>query len=300
MEFPELTDEEEKALHTQVEEKEEEKEPDEEESETEAEPEEKKAAEPEEKKEEKSKTEEPAVEAPRAPEDKSAAARYRFEASEERRKREAVEARLAEVTKKPLPDKEENYEGHIEAKIETAEQRLARLEDAEAKRQATQSEQDTVVGALNELKQYESAYSAAAPDYQEASNHLKAMIATSIKLLEPGIDPETLAKKTIKTFLSRAGAALHSDVNPAQAIYNQALQCGYRKKEATTEAKEEKKTNGNFEKVAENKKKSPGMIGTGSGSKPPATAEATDKMSNRELEEFARLNPEELERLMYG
>lgn len=300
MEFPTLTEEEEKALLTQPTEGVEEEKPAEDVGEKPIEePAPEKPAE-EEKPVEEEKPAEEAPKAPDAPEDNSAAARYRFEAAEAKRKLAEREAEIEALRnpKKTLPAKEENYEAHVEGRLETSEERLARLEAAEAERQKEQREQQTVVGALTELKQYESAYAQAAPDYQEASNHLKSMIATSIKLLEPNLSPEELAKRTIKTFLERAGTALNSGVNPAQSIYNQALQVGYRRQEKKEETAS--KERGNFEKVAENKKKSPGMIGTGSGSKPATTLEAMDKMSNRELEEFSRLNPEETERLMYG
>ncbi len=237
-----------------------------------------------------------APEAPPAPEDKGAWAKMSYEKREAEREakrlREEIEALKA--PKKVIPAREENYEGHIEAKIETSEERIARLEAAEKKRQDDAAEQDKYTGALSELKSFETSYAAAAPDYNDASNHLKAMIATSIKLLDPAITPEELAKKTVKTYLTRAAVAMRDGINPAQALYNQALQVGYRKT-VKEEAKEEEKNN--FAKVAENKKKSAGMIGTGGGSKPNTTAKAAATMSNGE---FSRLDPVELERLMYG
>lgn len=282
MDFPELTEEEKAALNGTL--------PEEPEEEEEQEsPEEEKVDEPAEDKKA------PVEEKPEEKLDNATAARLRWEAAEAKRRLAEKDAELAALKNppKPIPAKEENYEGHIEGRLETNEERLARLERAEEKRQNETREQQELNGAINELQGYEQQFAQQAPDYSAAADHVKRMIATSIKFLEPDIAPEALAKRTVRKYLEHAAIALRDGKHPGSAIYEIAQSTGYRK----AEVKEEPKERNNFAKIAENKKKTSGMAGAGgSGGQPETTAEYATKMP---ISEFSRLSPNELDRLMY-
>lgn len=288
MQFPELTEEEEKALYPEKEIEEGEKAEEQEEEAAPEEPEAKEGPKEEPKPEVKAEVKEPEPDA-------GAYARMRWENAQLKRQLEEREAREAEAAKKPIPAKEENYEGHVEGRIETVEERLARLEKEDNDRKAAEKEQEEISGAIQELNMYGSEYAKTAPEYNEAANYLKGMIATGIKVSNPHLSPEELAKRTVKTFLGYAGAAVKNGKNPAQYLHTVAQEYGYKKAEAK-EVKEEPKDN--FKKIAENKKKSSGMVGAGgAGGMPETTKQHAAKMP---LAEFSRMNEAEMEKLMYG
>lgn len=294
--FPTLTDEEEKILATMGLDEEEQEEPQEAEEEVKEEPEEVKE-EPQE--EAKKPVEEPAKETTEE-EDRRAAARYRWEASEAKRKLAEKEAEIEalKAPKKAIPSQDEDYEGHVNGRLETVEERIERLDRAENQRIREQQERQMYSSAINDLHTYESAFKRNAPDYDSASNHFKAMIATSIKVLQPNIEPEDLAKRVVTSYLSHARDAYNAGLNPAQSIYEKAKQYGYRKQE--TPVIEESHETKQFASVSANKKRSSGLSAVGGSGAGKNTLETVAKMSNKELAEFSRLNPEELDKLMYG
>lgn len=296
MELAHLTEEEEKLLNGYFNGEEPKEEPKEEPQEAEQEEPEAEAPKEEPKAEEPAKTE-PVEEPKPEPLSRDAISRLRFEASEAKRQAREAQEELERLKNPPkvIPAKEENYEGHVEGRIETVEERVARLERELAAEKEEAAAKRELQGAINEMSTYEEAYSQKVPHYNDAAKHVQRVIAASIKLLEPTISPEKLAEKTIKTYLGKAAAAYQQGIDPAAAIYQEATKLGYAYKPAEPEAKDPKQDN--FRKVAENKKRS-GMAGTsGSGGIPATTASTAVDLP---LDEFARLSPTELERIMYG
>lgn len=236
--------------------------------------------------------------APPAPETPDAWARMRYEATQERKRADALAAeveRLKAPAAPAIPSPEENLGGHLQGKLSAVEQDLAEFKSWKQKQEKEINEQAEYSGAVNELRAIEQHYTTVAPDYNEAANHLRGMIATSIKMLNPGIQPEELAKRTIKEYLSRGGTAVLRGLNPAEAIYKEALSIGYRKTTEAAPIQDNAARKPDLDTIAANKKRSAGMAGTGGGAKPPTSGQAAVEMSN---EEFSRLSSEETQRLL--
>lgn len=215
-----------------------------------------------------------------------------YKLREETRKREAIEAELAEL-KRPKIAKDENYEGYIESEIGATKQELAELkawrQEQEEKRRAEEDRD----GAFRELSGYEQEAAQAFPDFKEAANYAKSMIAASIKLLNPMISQQELAEQTLNKYAQQAAIALNNKKHPGQAIYENAAAWGYKK------AEEEKPKIVLDEKtplatLAINKKKSTGMNGSGGSGKTEIGNEELMKMSNAER---MKLKPEDWARL---
>ncbi len=215
-----------------------------------------------------------------------------FKLREEARKREAAEAELAEL-KRPKIAKEENYEGYIESEIGTTKQDLAELKAWKAEQEAKKRDEEDREGAFRELHGYEQEAAQAFPDFNEAANYAKSMIAASIKLLNPTISQQDLAEKTLNEYAKQAALALNNKKHPGQAIYENAAAWGYKK----TEAEKPKivlpeKTQ--LATLAINKKKSTGMSGAGGSGKSDIGNDELMKMSNADR---MRLSPSDWARL---
>lgn len=215
-----------------------------------------------------------------------------YKLREETRKREAVEAELAEL-KRPKIAKDENYEGYIESEIGTTKQELAELKAWKQEQEDKRRAEDDRDGAFRELHGYEQEAAAAFPDFNEAANYAKSMIAASIKLLNPSISQQDLAEQTLNKYAQQAALALNNKKHPGQAIYENAAAWGYKK----TEAEKPKIILDNktpLATLAANKKKSTGMSGSGGSGKSEVGNEELMKMSNAER---MRLKPEDWARL---
>lgn len=289
MELPTLTEEEQKIIDDMMDGKPLPEEEEKQEEAVEEEATEEKAEEP--------KEEEPAKPEPIKEDEKPShdvMAKLRWEAAEAKRKAKALEDEMERLKNppKPIPTKEENYEAHVDGRIETVEQRLQRLEREDEQRKAEQEEKRKITGALQELQTYEAPYAQKTPDYTDAANLVKGVIAASIKTLDPDIEPEELAKRTVKKYLEKAGRAVVMGIDPAEALYKEALALGYKKAEPPVSSEGK-----NFKKVQENSKKSGMAAAKGSGGTPETTEEMADKMS---VAEFSRLSPDAIEKMLYG
>lgn len=215
-----------------------------------------------------------------------------YKLREETRKREAIEAELAEL-KKPKIAKDENYEGFIESEIGATKQELAELKAWKERQEQERQEKEDRDGAFRELQGYEQEAAQAFPDFNEAANYAKNMIAASIKLLNPMITPQELAEQTLNKYAQQAAIALNNKKHPGQAIYEAAAHWGYKKAEPekpkiTIEGKTPLAT------LAINKKKSTGMSGSGGSGKSEIGNAELMKMTNAER---MRLKPEDWARL---
>lgn len=215
-----------------------------------------------------------------------------YKLREESRKREALEAELAEL-KRPKIAKEENYEGFIESEIGATKQELAELKAWKAEQERERKDKEDRDGAFRELSGYEQEAAAAFPDFNEAANYAKSMIAASIKLLEPNISAQELAEKTLNKYAQQAAMALNSKKHPGQAIYENAAAWGYKKAEPE-KPKIVIDNKPSLATLATNKKKSTGMSGSGGSGKSEIGNDELMKMSNAER---MRLKPEDWARL---
>jgi hypothetical protein len=215
-----------------------------------------------------------------------------YKLREEARKREALEAELAEL-KRPKIAKDENYEGYIESEIGATKQELAELKKWKEDQEAKKRDAEDRDGAFRELHGYEQEAAAAFPDFNEAANYAKSMIAASIKLLNPMISAQELAEQTLNKYAQQAAIALNSKKHPGQAIYEAAAQWGYKKAEPEKpKIVIDNKTPLSI--LAANKKKSTGMNGGGGSGKLEIGNTELLKMTNAER---MRLKPEDWDRL---
>lgn len=224
------------------------------------------------------------------------AATLGYKLREADREKQALKKELEDL-KKPKVAKEENYEGYIEGEIGVTKQEIAELKQWKKEQEQAKQEEQEREGAFRELRTYESEAANAFPDFPDASNYAKSMIAASIKLLEPTIQPEELAQKTLYKYAEHAALALNSKKHPGQAIYEMAHTWGYKKKEAESERpqievkQDNKATLATLEK---NKKKSTGMSNNGGNGKAFMTNDELTKMTNAER---MKLTPSDWERL---
>lgn len=213
--------------------------------------------------------------------DNATIARLRYEAAEARRKAEAL-AKENEELKSPkpeLPPKEENWEGHTEGRIETVEQRLARLERELEEERAEKATKSTIEAAKEEFNAYEEAFKPKAPDYEDARTYLVQNIAASLRILNPAITQKDLIEGVQHQLLVRGRNAVLAGANPAELIYQEAKQIGFQA--PTKETVKEKPSN--LSAVNENKKRSAGMAGNSTGENATPTPETILKMSNAEI-----------------
>lgn len=215
-----------------------------------------------------------------------------YKLREEARKREALEAELAEL-KRPKIAKDENYEGYIESEIGATKQELAELKAWKEAQEAKRLDEENRNGAFRELHGYEQEAAQAFPDFNEAANYAKSMIAASIKLLNPTISQAELAEQTLNKYAQQAAMALNAKKHPGQAIYEAAAAWGYKKAEPE-KPKIVLPEKTQLATLAVNKKKSTGMSGGGGSGKSEIGNDELMKMSNAER---MRLKPEDWARL---
>jgi hypothetical protein len=216
-----------------------------------------------------------------------------YKLREETRKREAIEAELAEL-KRPKIAKDEDFEGFLESEIGATKQELAELKAWKEEQEAKKRDEADRDSAFRELNGYEQEAAAAFPDFNEAANYAKSMIAASIKLLNPMISAQELAEQTLNKYAQQAALALNAKKHPGQAIYEAAAQWGYKKAEPEKPKIVIDNSKTQLATLAANKKKSTGMSGSGGSGKSEIGNDELMKMSNAER---MRLRPEDWARL---
>jgi hypothetical protein len=231
------------------------------------------------------KIEEPSV-------DKDAFARMRYQLSEERRKREELERMMQEKEQlRAIPAKDEDYEGHVSARIETAEERLERLEREYAETKRVNQQKELLDRATQEFAEYESQFIAKAPDYEQARSHVLNSIAFSIKTLNPTITNAKLAEETAMALLKRGAVAVNQGMNPAEYIYHEARQMGYNPQPKQAQSEPSKPQ---LSTIAANKKKTANMAAATGSSGASYGVQDVLSMSNAEI---SRLSEEDFMRL---
>src|SRR5574343_309835 len=153
------------------------------------------------------KQEEPAI-------DHAAIARANYEARELKRRNQELQEELERLRnpQPPIPKREEDWEGHIEAKAETLEQRLTRIEQKE-------KEEKLISAARADMNmKYENAFIAQTPDYEDAKLFVFEKIASQIYDDNPKLNIDELRKATEKAYLIRAANLENAGLDPAYGI----------------------------------------------------------------------------------
>jgi len=202
-------------------------------------------------KQEDKKQEEPAV-------DHAAIARANYEARELKRRNQELQEELERLRnpQPQIPKREEDWEGHIEAKAETLEQRLTRIEQKE-------KEEKLISAARSDMNmKYENAFIAQTPDYEAAKLFIFEKIASQIYDANPKLNIDELRTATEKAFLIRSANLETAGLDPAYGMYEIAKRSGYSPKQQEQEVK---KVQPQLKVIAENKKRTAGTA-SGSGS----------------------------------
>lgn len=219
-----------------------------------------------------------------------------YKAREEARKREELERQIEEL-KRPKVAKEENFEGFIESELGATKQDLADLKAWREQQDQAKQEEAAREAAFGELRSYENEAAGAFGDFTQASNYAKTTIATAIKINNPGISNEELAKRTVDKYAQYAAIALNQKKHPGQAIYEMAQEWGYKKAEEKPQITEVKDTRPTISRIGQNKQKSSGMSNSGGSGKAFMTNDALMSMTNQERmklteSDWARLEAE--------
>lgn len=220
-------------------------------------------------------------------------AKLRWEKAEAERKAAELEAENQRLKNPPvdLPSKEENYEGHMDAKLTMTEKDIQELKEWKTQQEQDRKRQEIFSGAIQEFTEHETKFKESASDYDKVADHLKGRIADSIRMLNPHLTDKAIQTQTTQEILRRASIADQQGLNPAKALYDQGKAAGY------VEQEEEKPQKSKLSIVAENKKKSTNMLGTGGGGKPENTLQS---VANAPQSEMAKLSEAELDKLIYG
>ncbi len=227
------------------------------------------------------------------PVDSQGWAKLRFEAAEAKRKADALEAENERLKNPPtpIPSKEEDIAGHLIAKLGVTEKDLQDIKAWKEQQETENRNKIIISGAIQEFTQHENAFKQSVSDYDPVAEHLKGRISDSIRMLNPYLSEGDVNAATTKEILRRASIADRDGINPAKALYEQGKASGY------VPAQDNEPEKSNLSIIANNKKKSTNMLGTGGSGKPEKTLQS---VANAPQSELQKLSPEELDRLIFG
>jgi hypothetical protein len=151
----------------------------------------------------------------------------------EREAREKLEARTNEILRRfqqeeepQIPEWEKDPLGHTKQRIESADERLARLEREDEQRREQAQHQNDYMQFRGVVAQHTHQFMEKTPDYPQAYQHLMTMQAKALEVA--GFPPEQI-RATMEQFETAiAQRALHDGVNPAERAYAMAKQMGYK------------------------------------------------------------------------
>jgi hypothetical protein len=223
--------------------------------------------------------------------DHSAFARLRHEAAQAKRDKEEALAELERVKNPPvaIPSAEDDVTAHVLGKLGVTEKDLKDIKDWKDKVENDSNKRAIMNGAVNEFQRYENDFKAKTTDYEDVAEHFRNKLSESIRMVNPHFTNEEVNNETVRQTLIRASIASQQGINPVEALYNQGKAAGYQPKQDNDQEKS------NLEILANNKKKSTNMLGTGSSGKPDKTLQS---VANAPLSETGRLSEAEFEKLM--
>lgn len=206
----------------------------------------------------------------------------------------------------PEPNKNEDYQGWLEWSLRQGARDLAALkaENAETKNLVAEVKKksdtsDLMTAAYQELSDIEDTYKADNADYDNAMSHAQKRFTESLKILNPNLTKKQIEDATRDEVLKVASLAMQQGQNPAEVLYDMAIErFGYVKEQPKEAPKEAEKVKPKLDlaKIEANKKKSATSLGNGGqGGSVPLTKEvAANSMT---LAEFSRLTESQLDAL---
>lgn len=231
----------------------------------------------------------------------------------------------AENKPDPEPDKATNYEGWLEWNLRqeraAREQMAAQLGEVSKKFETLEDRQQREVAEREDwdaLMEMVETQSTAEPEVRQILNWGWQQVAMSIKVQNPGLSNKRLAEATNKYVLNIANQAAAAGVHPLQYLVGYTRQLGWRSEFAQQQAQQEqaddggqeqpgqaRKDNGQFAKpgkpdlkqIQANRKKSGSPLAGGGNSGPAPLSKEHFGSKNFGFKEFARLSPQELNRL---
>lgn len=206
-----------------------------------------------------------------------------------------AETSAAKADPDPEPSKQDNYEAWLEWKDRQLERKTAQLEQKLNEREQREYVSNLYTAALQELQDDETTYKRAKPDYDAAMEHMKTAYVNAMRMVNPGVTGKEVNSAMQQSILKLAATAKARGVNPAEALYDAAIEFyGYQPGQAT-EAKPAAKPAPNLGKIAANQRRSASPLqGGGSGQSAMLTMEMVANMSNAE---FMKLTPAQLRQL---
>lgn len=154
--------------------------------------------------------------------------------------------------------------------------------------------------AARELQDMEAGFRRRVADFDEVANAYNYMVMEAVRVDNPRMSEEQIMRETKKRVLQKAAQYYNDKLDPVEELYHdgKALLERARKAQSKAESKEEPKEEPkpDLKKVAANKERNSGMMGTrGEGGRPDVTVSAAAAMTPAE---WSRLSKAEKARLL--
>lgn len=225
-----------------------------------------------------------------------AAAKLRLE----RKKRMKIEEELAALKKQPPVQPPVQQKPPVDAsgkpKVETTEEKVARLEADDTARREVEARQVLHNQAVEEFNDIEAEFSKETPDYEDASAHMIKGMYAGVKAAYPDITDKQALQFVQNRVLQIASNAAKRGLNPAEVLYqmsfdNYGFQPGQKKPGENKNTKAD-----NLKNIAKNKKRSANAFqGGGQNAGARATIEEANKM---DLATFGNMSEAEIDELI--
>lgn len=209
----------------------------------------------------------------------------------QRPKQQEQKEEKKEVTDEP--DKSENYGAWLEWKNAKLESQIKAISEDIGKQKAESEQTKTYTSAVDELNGYVDEFAKKQPDVKEAGDHVVKELKKSISLLNPDWNDKQVTAEVGHTILKMASSAAVKGLNPAEELYDIAIErFGYTKKEQQAKQEDTRKS---ISAIAANKKRSASPLqGGGQSGTVPLTKQS---IADMDLSEFSKLTPSQLRAL---
>lgn len=205
----------------------------------------------------------------------------------------------------PEPNKAENPEGWKDWKIRQLDRVVSEIKGETQQSKEQQIVNERIKGAIDEFRDVRDKYIQKNPDFTPAFTHAYNKYAEAIKLTNPSWDNQRIIKEIDWQLLLFAGDVAKKGGNPAEALYDLAIErFGYIPgKEGKADVSEtSNRPDGvrgpNLRTVDNNRRRSASGLGTsGQGNSARITKESIANMTNGELMNLSPEDWAELERL---
>jgi hypothetical protein len=192
----------------------------------------------------------------------------------------AQQARAAQVAQyhpaqQEIPSASSDPVGHLLKRVELQEQREALRMQQEAQAAQQQAVAQRLGGLISEAQRQEREFEAKQSDYADAVKHLTAGRARELEIA--GYGPAERAQIIQQEGLGAAARALQLGRNPAEFLYQTAIERGYRPGRGTTEQY--------LRRLEAGHKQARSLSNVGGRSKAPLNAEVLANMSDRDFAE---------------